>query len=110
VRAKPSTKDDYQREFMANKRRRDNKILLLENLLAGAPVAREDRVLIISKQYVIWDKEHKAYLSKKGKLSWEERNTATREFWRTKEEELDALIKEAQNAAKPATKTRSQKR
>lgn len=92
---KRGNKNDYQREYMAAKRQRDRKVLLLEELMSGKPVAIPHRKAVLEHQYKVWNKERDQLLSKMANASWTERNHAIKEFWDVKELELDALIEEA---------------
>jgi hypothetical protein len=88
-------KNDYQREYMAAKRKRDRKVIELEELMTGKKLSAETRVKVIQRQYVVWNRERDQYLSTKGDMSWLEKNEAIRSFWDRKEREIDALIAEA---------------
>lgn len=92
---KRSNKNDYQREYMAAKRQRDRKVLLLEELMAGKPVAPELRVKVIAQQYKVWNKERDAVVKANAERNWNERNQAIKQFWDAKEKEIDQLIEEA---------------
>lgn len=91
-------RNDYQREFMAAKRRRDRKVLELEEALVGHPLGLDDRNQVLLRQYDIWNKEKTAMLAKLGDAGWMERNAAIREFWDAKEKEVDALTEEAKKS------------
>lgn len=89
-------RNDYQREYMANKRRRDAKVIRLESLLHnGQLYSLDDRNRTLQRQYTIWNREVKQYLDRLGDLSWNEVREARKQFWALKEAELDALIVEA---------------
>lgn len=92
---KRSSKNDYQRNYMAAKRQRDRKVFELEELMTGKSLTQEARNKVLRRQYEIWNKEKTAYLKELGEVAWAERNEATRKFWERKEHELDALITEA---------------
>jgi len=101
-------RNDYQREFMAAKRRRDRKVLELEEALVGRQLGLDERNQVLLRQYDIWNKEKTTMLSDLGEVDWAERNAAIREFWAKKESEIDALIEEAKKslAHKPVTRKR----
>lgn len=87
---------DYQRDLMRAKRERLYKALKLEELVRGSPVsgtARQKYMLDTQKK---WVAERKEFISKKGSLSWKERNEAANEFWRKVDERLDHDLAEAQ--------------
>lgn len=89
---------EYQRQFMAAKRQRDLKAIHFEEMMKGKKLSLEERRKLLLKQYEVWNKEKDQFLATQGDVSWKERNTLIREYWKMKEEELDDLIKEAQSA------------
>lgn len=88
-------KNDYQREYMAAKRQRDRKVLQLEELMTGQPVAAPHRPKILKQQQDVWNRERDLLLKNNKSVDWAERNQLIKDFWETKEAELDALIEEA---------------
>ena len=94
ARSKRGSKGDYQREFMAAKRKRDRKAIHLEELLTGQALNLEARRHLLLRQYVIWNKEREQCLKSKQALDWDARNALLKEFWQTKEDELDKLLLE----------------
>lgn len=92
---KRDDRNDYQRQYMAAKRQRDRKALLLEELLEGRKLPHDYRVRLLQKQYVVWNKERDQFVTALGDVSWTERNAQLRTFWERKEAELDELIEEA---------------
>lgn len=95
---KRDPKHNYQKEFMAAKRQRDMKVIRLEELLQGKKLSLEERRTLLLKQYDIWNKEKNQYLKEKGDLAWKDRNAAIKEFWLTREQDMEQLIEEAQKA------------
>lgn len=95
---KRTNKNDYQREYMAAKRTRDRKVLLLEELMSGKPVEPVHRKTVIRQQYAVWNKERDVLLKRNAAADWGLRNRLIKEFWDTKEGELDALIEEARKS------------
>lgn len=91
-------RNDYQREFMAAKRRRDRKVLELEEALVGRPLGLDERNQVLLRQYDIWNKEKASLLAKLGDAEWTERNATIRDFWVVKEKEIDALTEEAKKS------------
>lgn len=89
---------NYQREFMAAKRKRDKKVIVLEELLTGKKLSLDERKDALNRQYDVWRKEKEEYLSQKGEISWAERNEHTKTFWSIKELEVEHLIEEARKA------------
>lgn len=92
---KRSGKNDYQREYMAAKRKRDRKVFELEELMSGKPLNQTMRTKVLKHQYAVWNKERDQFLLSKGDMTWAQKNDAIRAFWERKEAELDALIAEA---------------
>lgn len=94
---KRDTRNDYQREFMAAKRRRRAKAIALEELLVERKLGNTDRAFLIQKQEAVWNKELDQFLARAGDIEWRAKNDKRREFWALKERELDQLIEEAKN-------------
>jgi hypothetical protein len=88
-------KNDYQREYMAAKRQRDRKVLLLEELMTGKKLDNAQKLATLRRQYEVWNKERDEYLKGKGELPWLQRNESIRAFWGRKEREIEVLIEEA---------------
>lgn len=95
-------KNEYQREYMAAKRKRDRKVMELEALMTGKTVPAAGRRAVLDRQYSVWNKEREKLLAAKGELAWVERNDVIRSFWDRKEKEIEALIEEAKS--QPAIK------
>lgn len=92
VHNKRSDKADYQREFMAAKRKRDRKVIHLEEAVTGRVLNLDERRKLLLKQYVKWNAEREQLISTLTSVEWEERNAALREFWQRKEEALDQML------------------
>lgn len=92
---KRGDRNDYQREYMAIKRKRDAKIVKFEETVTGRRLTLDERINAIRMQYVVWNKERDALMKRIQTLPWAERNQKIREFWQAKEIELDALVAEA---------------
>lgn len=92
---KRDDRNDYQRQYMAAKRQRDRKALLLEELLEGRKLPHDYRVRVLQRQYMVWNRERDQFVTSLGDVSWIERNAQLRTFWERKEAELDELIEEA---------------
>ena len=99
-------RNDYQREFMAAKRRRDRKVIELEESLVGRQLGLDERNAVLLKQYDIWNKEKNSVLEQLGDAEWADRNAAIRDFWARKEAEVDALIIEAKKSLSQKSVTR----
>jgi Arc/MetJ family transcription regulator len=92
VHSKRSDKADYQREFMAAKRKRDRKVVHLEEAVTGRALNLDERRELLLKQYVEWNAEREQLLSTLTSAEWDERNAALRDFWQRKEEALDQML------------------
>lgn len=88
-------KNSYQREYMAAKRKRDRKVIQLEETMAGRTLNLEQRAQVLRNQYNTWNRERDALVKAVQDRSWAERNAAIREFWARKEHEIDLLQAEA---------------
>lgn len=88
-------KNSYQREYMAAKRQRDRKVILLEETMTGRKLSLEERRKLLLKQYAVWNREKDVMLRSVQDKPWAERNAAIREFWQRKEHEVDLLQAEA---------------
>ena len=89
---------EYQRQFMAQKRQRDQKVIQFEEMMKGKKLSLEERRQLLLKQYAVWNKEREQFLGMHADASWKERNVLIRDFWKMKEDELNDLIKEAGKA------------
>lgn len=92
---KRDDRGSYQRRFMAAKRQRERKVIALEELLRGKKLGLDERKDALLKQYEVWNREKEAMLAKFPGAEWIKRNELIKQFWDTKEAELDALIAEA---------------
>ena len=95
AQVKRDDRNEYQRQYMAAKRQRDRKVILLEELLEGRKIPHDYRVRVLQRQYVVWNKERDQFISGLGEIPWAERNAQLRVFWERKESEIDELIEEA---------------
>lgn len=94
LKSKRSDKTDYQREFMANKRRRDNKAIKLEEAMIGRKLVLEERQAFLTTKYIHWNKQRDAILQNHSDVSWEERNDILKAFWAEEEMKIDAGLKD----------------
>jgi hypothetical protein len=97
-------KTSYQRDYMATKRKRDRKVIQLEETMAGRKLSLDERRKLLLRQYSVWNKERDAFLASVQDKSWSERNAAIRTFWQTKEREIDLLQAEAEKQSPVRTK------
>ena len=102
---KRDDRNDYQRQFMATKRRRDRKVIALEELRTGEMLRYDERLRVLTKQYGVWNAEKAAVLARYHDCSWAERNEHLRVFWEEKERELDEAIEAARLQPKQPMQT-----
>lgn len=94
---KRGDRNEYQKNYMATKRRRERKIIEHAELMAGAKLPLSERVKVVRDQFARWHREKDATLAALPEgTSWLQKNEATRLFWEAKDEELDVLIARAQ--------------
>ena len=108
-RGEPSDKkNEYQREFMAAKRKRDKALCNLEETITGKTLSAEKRRMLLLKQYQRWNAEKEKHLSLCGDVSWTERNAVIKDFWYSKDLEIAKAQKAAETAqAKQIPKKRT---
>lgn len=92
---KRSDRNDYQREYMAAKRKRDRKVIALEEAMTGQKLPAEARLGVLRNQYKVWNKERDRFLAALHDLDWAARNERLKDFWAGKEAEIEALAQEA---------------
>lgn len=97
ARAKRDTRNDYQRDFMAAKRRRERRAIELEEMLLERRMGNTERAFFLRKQAEIWGKEREQFLASLDAADWKGKNERLKEFWARKEQELERLIEEAKN-------------
>lgn len=105
---KRSGKNEYQRRFMADKRRRERKVIELEELMTRTELPAKAKPVVLRQQRAVWNKERDAIIAATATSPVAERNQLLKEFWDRKEAELDELIEEAKRAkdAKPVARKR----
>lgn len=107
--SKRDDRNEYQRKYMAAQRARYRRIWELESALKKRPLTLDERQEAVTKQYAVWNRERDEFLATReqdGKLDWHARNAAIRDFWQLKDDELEALITEANQPEKTVTKKR----
>jgi len=102
---KRDDRNEYQRQYMAAKRKRDRKVVEFEERVTGKKLPAEARIQVLMRQYRIWNTERETLMASISKLPWAERNAKIKAFWDTKEREIDALIEEAK-ASGPVSRKR----
>lgn len=83
---------DYQRDLMRERRARMAKAVELQELRHGK-MDKKSKARFQKEIAARWSQAQKDYLKKKGKLSWEQRNAARREFWQIIDRNLDENIR-----------------
>jgi hypothetical protein len=93
VKNKRSNKNDYQREFMATKRRRDRKAIDFEEMILDRKLTPDERRKFLIKKYMEWSAQRERFLSTLGSVDWDYRNSELRSFWQTIENDMDEMTK-----------------
>lgn len=115
VEAKRDDRGDYQREYMAQKRARERKVIQLAEAMAGRALSLDERREVLLKQTQVWTKEKTKYVEAAAKShrkatrqdpSWLEKTGYIKSFWNIKDTELDDLLREARKEKKPTKKVR----
>jgi hypothetical protein len=87
-------KNEYQKEFMAAKRRRDSAFIKLCELEKGKRLGIDERHNLLVTQHKKWEHDKLEYIALHGDVSWKDRNVLINQFWETKDEELAQQIHE----------------
>jgi hypothetical protein len=97
--------NDYQRKFMAQKRKRDKRVIKIEETVLRATLNQDQRRELLVKQYDIWNREKEAYVNKEIQEyteqfgeppGGEQKYTFIREFWEWKDAELSMMEERAE--------------
>lgn len=83
---------DYQREYMAEKRARLSKALTLQELQKGKFTSAAARKQYSKDVQERWRTAREKFIADKGEISWADRNEAANEFWRGIDTHLDEAI------------------
>jgi hypothetical protein len=94
VKSKRHDKNDYQRQFMAAKRRRDGKAVKLQEAVGGARMTYEERREFLLSKYAEWHKARDKMLAQTPELEWDDRNAKIRDFWDAVERDLDVALRD----------------
>lgn len=89
---------DYQREIMRERRARVAKGLLIYEAAKGK-VSGEKRKQIAAALQKRWSEQRTAYLAARRGLNWQDRNSASADFWAKIDQELDTRLAAARNQA-----------
>lgn len=101
---KRTAKGTYMSNFMRAKRERDRKVIQIEEVSLGRKLTLDERLHLLRTSHAKWETEkeqHKAYCAKQyreqfGKEpEWKHLNAFVRDFWTTKDMELEVLLHKA---------------
>lgn len=104
VDSKRDDRGDYQREYMAQRRARERKVIKLEELMADRSLTLTERRQVLLRQSDVWTCERTKYLTSTARghqratgcdPTWLERTGFIKTFWAIKDQELDALLYQA---------------
>lgn len=90
---------DYQRELMRERRGRIAKALELHEMLHG-PLRGAARMAKMQEIQQRWAEAKDKFMEPKGKLNFDQKNAATREFWATIDRNLDKNLADARRERK----------
>lgn len=101
--ARRSSRNDYQRDYMAKKRKRERLAVELEQALSGRTFDFNERVETMRRYSHAWNERKAAWLGQRGmQVPWVERNQFIKEFWDRIERDLEAKLA----TAKPVQRAR----
>ena len=102
---KRTDRNDYQRIFMANKRKREKKIISLVQVRTGQTLSLDDRLAVLAEYAEAWRLEKEQFLQSLGAMTWEDRNAHTAEFWQLVDSQIegDLIAVKDQIHPKPIT-------
>jgi len=92
---KRTDRNDYQRVFMANKRKRERKLIALIQARTGQTLSLDERLALLLAYSEAWRLEKEAFLQSLGAMTWEDRNAHTAEFWQLIDAEIDDAISDS---------------
>jgi hypothetical protein len=92
-------KPEYMRDYMRQRRARENTALMIEEMERGAPLGTDARVTFKKTQMAKWMAARDAYIASHGKLTWEERNIVTGDFWEKMDTQLENQLAQARMGA-----------
>jgi hypothetical protein len=81
-------RQDYQRELMAQRRARDAKAIDLEELQHG-PMSAPQKKKFLKELQERWAVAKEKFIQGQGRLTWDERNKKSQEFWASVDKRLD---------------------
>ena len=92
---KRTDRNDYQRVFMANKRKREKKLIALIQARTGQKLSLDERLAALAAYAEAWRAEKEQFLQTLGAMTWEDKNMHTIAFWQLIDDELDAAINDS---------------
>lgn len=94
VDRKRKGKNDYQRQYMEAKRRRDRKFIKLQEMILGHAMSTDERRHALVEQYEHWHQGRDELLASLSEISWDERNARLKDYWTGVERDLDEALTE----------------
>lgn len=88
-------KPDYMRDYMRQRRARENTAVMIEEMERGARMSPEARATFKKTQMAKWMAARDAYVASHGELTWEERNVVTGDFWEKMDTQLENQLAHA---------------
>jgi hypothetical protein len=106
---KRTDRNDYQRIFMANKRKREKKIISLVQARTGHTLSLDERLAVLAEYAEAWRLEKEQFLQSLGAMTWEDRNAHTAEFWQLVDSQIegDLIAVKDQIRPKPITQRKA---
>jgi hypothetical protein len=106
---KRTDRNDYQRIFMANKRKREKKIISLVQARTGQTLSLDERLAVLAEYAEAWRLEKEQFLQSLGAMTWEDRNAHTAEFWQLVDSQIegDLIAVKDQIRPKPITQRKA---
>jgi hypothetical protein len=95
---KRTDRNDYQRVFMANKRKRERKLISLIQARTGQTLSLDERLAALHAYSEAWRLEKEQFLQSLGAMTWEDKNLHTVSFWQLIDAEIDAAISDSSAA------------
>jgi hypothetical protein len=106
---KRTDRNDYQRVFMANKRKRERKLIALIQVRTGQTLSLDERLAVLAEYAEAWRLEKEQFLQSLGAMTWEDRNAHTAEFWQLVDSQIegDLIAVKDQIRPKPTTQRKA---
>lgn len=92
--SKIKTKNDYMRDFMMRKRRREALAILVRQKINGSHMDLQERAAFLRMKHAQWEAEKAAVLKEYGDISWERRNELIAAYWDDLERRMKVMLNE----------------